>query len=136
MNLTMSLIKADIVADKQANDYYEKSNLKDIKYVAAYHLQQATEKLIKIQIYSKADNLNYSNLYTHNIEKLLAYSEKLNISICIPKYIDDNSLVLTEWEAGSRYNVGFQIRINVLKKTLDEVEKWYEEVYNTGLREA
>ncbi|MDO4362905.1 MAG: HEPN domain-containing protein [Clostridia bacterium] len=136
MNLTMSLIKADIVAAKQAIDYYEKSNLKDIKNVAAYHLQQATEKLIKIQIYSKADDLNYSNLYTHNIEKLLAYSEKLNISICIPKYIDDNSLVLTEWEAGSRYNVGFQIRINVLKKTLDEVEKWYEEVYNTGLREA
>lgn len=92
MNLTMSLIKADIVAAKQAIDYYEKSNLKDIKNVAAYHLQQATEKL--------------------------------NISICIPKYIDDNSLVLTEWEAGSRYNVGFQIRINVLKKTFDEVEKW------------
>ncbi len=54
MNLTMSLIKADIVAAQQAVNYYENSNLKDIKNVAAYHLQQATEKLIKIQIYSKA----------------------------------------------------------------------------------
>lgn len=136
MNLTMSLIKADIVAAQQAVSYYENSNLKDIKNVAAYHLQQATEKLIKIQIYSKADNLNYANMYTHNIEKLLAYSEKLDISIYVPKYIEDNSLVLTEWEAGSRYNVGFQIRISTLKKTLNEIEKWYEEIYNTGLREA
>lgn len=136
MNLTMSLIKADIVAAQQAVNYYENSNLKDIKNVAAYHLQQATEKLIKIQIYSKAENLNYANMYTHNIEKLLAYSEKLDISIYVPKYIEDNSLVLTEWEAGSRYNVGFQIRISTLKKTLNEIEKWYEEIYNTGLREA
>ncbi len=136
MNLTMSLIKADIVAARQAVNYYENSNLKDIKNVAAYHLQQATEKLIKIQIYSKAENLNYANMYTHNIEKLLAYSEKLDISIYVPKYIEDNSLVLTEWEAGSRYNVGFQIRISTLKKTLNEIEKWYEEIYNTGLREA
>ena len=136
MNLMMSLIKADIVAAQQAVNYYENSNLKDIKNVAAYHLQQATEKLIKIQIYSKAENLNYANLYTHNIEKLLAYSEKLDISIYVPKYIEDNSLVLTEWEAGSRYNVGFQIRISTLKKTLNEIEKWYEEIYNTGLREA
>ena len=130
------MIKADIVAAQQAVNYYENSNLKDIKNVAAYHLQQATEKLIKIQIYSKAENLNYANLYTHNIEKLLAYSEKPDISIYVPKYIEDNSLVLTEWEAGSRYNVGFQIRISTLKKTLNEIEKWYEEIYNTGLREA
>ena len=92
--------------------------------------------MIKIKIYSKAENLNYANLYTHNIEKLLAYSEKLDISIYVPKYIEDNSLVLTEWEEGSRYNVGFQIRISTLKKTLNEIEKWYEEIYNTGLREA
>ena len=76
MNLTMSLIKADIVAAKQAIEYYEKSNLKDIKNVAAYDLQQTMEKF--------------------------------NTSICIPKYIDDNSLVLTEWEAGSRYNTGLR----------------------------
>ena len=75
-------------------------------------------------------------MYTHNIEKLLAYSEKPDISIYVPKYIEDNSLVLTEQEAGSRYNVGFQIRISTLKKTLNEIEKWYEEIYNTGLREA
>ena len=31
MNLTMSLIKADIVAAQQAVNYYENSNLKDIK---------------------------------------------------------------------------------------------------------
>ena len=59
MTLTKGLIKADLITAKQAIDYYEEKRIKDIKNIAAYHLQQATEKLIKYQIYSsgiKIDN--------------------------------------------------------------------------------
>lgn len=136
MNLTMALIKADIIAARQAIEYYKEHNVKDIKNVAAYHLQQAAEKLIKIQIYVKAENYDNASLYTHNIEKLIAYSQSLNVDVTIPKYIDDNSLVLTSWEAGSRYDVGFQTRIDTLNKALDEIEKWYDELYNLGIREG
>ncbi len=136
MNLTMALIKADIIAARQAIEYYKEHNVKDIKNVAAYHLQQAAEKLIKIQIYVKAENYDNASLYTHNIEKLIAYAQSLNVDVTIPKYIDDNSLVLTSWEAGSRYDVGFQTRIDTLNKALDEIEKWYNELYNSGIREG
>ena len=50
MRLSKNLIKADIIAARQAIDYYEKKQIKDIKNIAAYHLQQAAEKLIKLQI--------------------------------------------------------------------------------------
>ncbi len=136
MNLTIALIKADIIAAEQAIDYFDKHGVKDIKNIAAYHLQQAAEKLIKIQIYSKASNINNASMYTHNIEKLIAYAQSLNFDFVLPKYIDGNSLVLTNWEAGSRYDVGFQIRIDTLKKTHEVIEKWYDELYKSGIREG
>ncbi len=41
MTLTKGLIKADIIAARQAIEYYESSGIKSIKNIAAYHLQQA-----------------------------------------------------------------------------------------------
>ena len=136
MNLTMALIKADIIAAEQAIDYFKSHNVKDIKNIAAYHLQQATEKLIKIQIYAKADVFNNVSMYTHNIEKLIAYAQSLSIDFYVPRYVEDNSLVLTNWEAGSRYDVGFQIRIDTLNKMLGEIKKWYDELYRSGIRKG
>lgn len=136
MNLTMALIKADIIAAKQAIEYFKEHNAKDIKNIAAYHLQQAAEKLIKIQIYAKAESYDNASMYTHNIEKLIAYAQSLNIDVVVPKYIDNNSLILTNWEAGSRYDVGFQIRIDTLNKASEEIEKWYDDLYESGIRKG
>ena len=51
MTLSKGLIRADIIAAKQAIEYFESKKIRDMKNIAAYHLQQAAEKLIKIQIY-------------------------------------------------------------------------------------
>lgn len=134
MKLTMGLIKADMIAAVHAIEYFEENGIKDIKNFAAYHIQQATEKLIKIQVYNKYANYNNHSLYTHNIEKLIVYADSLNIDAIIPKYIRDNSLVITDWEAGSRYDVGFSIRIDTLKKASKEVDSWYSKLYEDGLR--
>lgn len=128
MTLTKGLIKADIIAARQAIEYYESSGIKSIKNIAAYHLQQAVEKLIKYQIYSSGVNINYSQMYTHNIERLIIYGDSLNISILVPEYIREKSLRITDWEAGSRYDVGFSIRVDILKKTYDVVKKWISKV--------
>ena len=50
MILTIGLIKADLITAGQAIEYFEATSNKNIKNIAAYHLQQATEKLIKYQI--------------------------------------------------------------------------------------
>ena len=136
MQLTMSLIKADLIAARQAIEYYDKHEAKDIKTIAAYHIQQAAEKLIKIQIYAGSAPVDHTKLYTHNLEKLIGYAETLQVDLLLPKFIRDNSLILTDWEAGSRYDLRFRIRIDTLRKALNETDKWYEAVYASGIRQA
>ena len=80
--------------------------------------------------------MNYANLYTHNVEKLLLYADSLGVSLVVPKYIRDNSLVITGWEAGSRYDVGFQIRIDSLERAYTVTAAWFEDLYASGLRQA
>ena len=124
MILTKGIIKADIIAAKQAINYFETSRNRNIKNIAAYHLQQAAEKLIKIQIYTNCSSVNHSQMYTHNLERLIVYADSLKFALIIPDYIRDHSLQITDWEAGSRYDVGFSVRIDTLKKTYEVIRNW------------
>jgi len=56
MILSKGIIRADILAARRAIEDFEETGIKDIKNIAAYHLQQASEKLIKLQIYSHASS--------------------------------------------------------------------------------
>lgn len=124
--ISLGIVKADIIAAKQAIDYFISHGNKDIKNIAAYHLQQAVEKIIKYQIYESGSNINNSKMFTHNIEALIAYSECLGINIIIPELIKDNSLVITKREAGSRYGLGLSIRIDKLLKFYNAILRWFE----------
>ena len=128
MKLSKGLIRADIIAACQAIDYYDEKKIRDIKNVAAYHLQQATEKLIKYQIYEKCSDVDYSQMYTHNIDRLIAYSEAKSLSLIVPSYIRENCVSISTWEAGSRYDIGFSIRIDMLKKAYEIISKWERQV--------
>ena len=122
------IIKADIVAASQAVAYFKEHKVKDIKNIAAYHIQQAAEKLIKIQIYDSAETIENSRIFTHNIEALLAYAEERGIEISVPDYIRENALTITRWEAGSRYGLGLSIRIDTLEKCLNIVSEWCDRI--------
>ena len=59
--LTMAQIKADLFLVDAAIKEAEKIPPKEAKYIkgqAGYHLQQAVEKLIKIQLYASGKTLN------------------------------------------------------------------------------
>ena len=128
MQLSKGLIQGDIFAAKQAIEYYEKRKNKNIKNVAAFHLQQAAEKLIKIQIYRNVAILDYKKIYVHNLEKLIEYADSLGIELIIPDYVRKNSLLITGWEAGSRYDICFSIRIDAIKKAYNVIAVWYKQV--------
>ncbi len=128
MQLSKGLIQGDILAAKQAIEYYEKRKNKNIKNVAAFHLQQAAEKLIKIQIYRNVTILDYKKIYVHNLEKLIEYADSLGIELIIPDYVRKNSLLITGWEAGSRYDICFSIRIDAIKKAYNVIAIWYKQV--------
>ena len=128
MKLSKGLIKADIIAAKQAIDFFESKKIKDIKNIAAYHLQQAAEKLIKYQIYQVLNDSDNRKMYTHDLSKLREYADSEGISLIVPEYIDDHLNSITDWEAGSRYNIGFSIRIDTLKKCAEVIEAWEKEI--------
>ncbi len=128
MKLSKGLIKADIIAAKQAIDFFESKKIKDIKNIAAYHLQQAAEKLIKYQIYKVLNDTDNRRMYTHDLSKLREYADSEGISLIVPEYIDDHLNSITDWEAGSRYNIGFSIRIDTLKKCAEVIEAWEKEI--------
>ena len=78
MKLTIDTIIADIVAADDAIKHFEETKIKQHKNIAAYHLQQATEKLIKVQIYKHSTQ---KEIFTHNIDKLITYAETLNVTV-------------------------------------------------------
>ena len=102
--------------------------MKDIKNVAAYHLQQAAEKLIKYQIYQNLNTINNHSVYTHDLSRLIGYAVSEGIQLNIPDYIYDHMNSITEWEAGSRYDIAFSIRIDTLKKCYNVIEEWEKQI--------
>ena len=124
MLLTKCIIKADLIAAKHAIEYFQQKGIRDIKNIAAYHLQQAAEKLIKLQIYKSVAEVNNSQMYTHNLDRLILYAESLELTIDVPIYIREHSVQISDWEAGSRYDVGFSIRIDTLEKTYGVISEW------------
>jgi hypothetical protein len=126
LELSYGIIWADIVMVKQGIEVYKNNTkLKDVKNMCAYHLQQAVEKLIKIQIYKSGIKYDDKSMYSHNISSLLSYANSIGVGILIPQSISDNSTIISSWEAGSRYDLHFSVRIDTLEKNLTEVEKWY-----------
>ena len=134
MDLSMSLIKADILMAKQGINLFEQNGIKEVKNMTAYHLQQAAEKLIKIQIYRSGVEYDNRKLYVHNLVTLIKYAQSLNIDVVIPQEVDENALFISDWEAGSRYDVRFSIRIDKLRKMYDVISTWHQEVYSKGIR--
>ena len=95
---------------------------------AGYHLQQAAEKLIKIQIYDAGIPLNYAKLYRHSLDELIAYALSLGIQLTVPKWVDNKKYVITKWEAEGRYDLHFVVRTDTLKRCYQELCKWLKEL--------
>lgn len=129
MELNLELIQADIIASAKMLEEYKLNKRKSTKNISAYHLQQAVEKLIKFQIYRNATNCVGRNMYTHNILALIRYSQQLGLLINIPKYIALKAAIITTWEASSRYDYDFTVRIDSLEKIQKAVEEWYNYLY-------
>ena len=107
--MTKSIIRADIIAAKQAIEYFDQKGTKEIKNIAAYHLQQAAEKLIKYQIYQGLKSTDNHRMYTHDLSRLLDYAEAEGLTLIVPDYIRNHVNQITDWEAGSRYDFSLHI---------------------------
>lgn len=67
-------------------------------------------------------------MYTHDLSRLKDYAYSENIVLDIPEYVDDRLNRITDWEAGSRYDYCFSIRIDTLKKCYEVIAEWEKRV--------
>ena len=95
---------------------------------SAYHLQQATEKLIKIQLYHSGKELDPAKIYKHGIGSLLTYADDMGIEIVTPALIKKNDELITSWEAEGRYDVHVVVRTDTLQKYLKIISDWCDDV--------
>ena len=127
--LSMGQIRADMIMARSAIEYAETLSSKESKYLkgqTAYHHQQATEKMIKIQIYAQAEKIDHYRMYKHSIEELLRYANEMNIEIIVPPYIKKNQEIISTWEATGRYDISMVVRIDTLKKCEQVVSEWHD----------
>ena len=127
--LTYAQIEADLFVAKATIDKAKELSSNAGKYYrgqAGYHLQQAAEKLIKIQIYNSGASLDYAKLYRHSLDDLLTYATSIGVTITIPKWVDEKKYSITAWEAEGRYDLHFVVRMDTLEKAYTEITNWYE----------
>ncbi len=129
--MAISLIayaKADIRASRSALEAVRagEGNEKATKGVAAYHAQQAIEKILKAEIYRVNPGISPRKMYTHKIYDLCDLAECSGIRV--PREIKDNAYMYSDWEAAGRYDLHFSVRIDSVEKALRLVEKWMKEI--------
>ena len=131
LELNMFQIRADFVSAETIMAEAKESKPKLAKYLkglAGYHLQQAAEKLIKIQIYKSGKKIDYSKLYKHDLQYIINYANSSGISLAIPDYVVKNTMVISSWEAEGRYDIHVVVKYPQLEKALSVISEWYRQM--------
>ncbi len=95
---------------------------------AAYHLQQAVEKVLK----GALECVGVTVPNTHKITKLIQMISNHGANLEVTEWLDDHSEMLSEWEAETRYNMDFLVEKRKLDRALTEVQLFFE---RNGLKE-
>lgn len=119
-----------------ANTYYDKalSNFKSAKLIfviakddeeqlnqIGYHLQQALELAIKHILAVNGEPIQK----THDIDQLITYAKERKIELYLTEYLKEKADVITLWETKTRYVMGFSIEVERIKKTIEELDKYF-----------
>lgn len=135
--LTIVQAQADLLMARSAIEQAESAGARLAKYLrgqAGYHLQQAAEKMIKIQIYSAGVPVNNSKIYKHNLGDLISYAQSIGVKLDCPAYVDVHAELISSWEAEGRYDTHMVVKTTTLKKCYDVMEEWYQSLKKSGVR--
>ena len=95
---------------------------------AAYHLQQAVEKILKGSL--ECVGITVPN--THKISKLVEMVYNHGANVQITEWLDDHSEMLSEWDAETRYNMDFVVEKRKLDRAIVEVKNF---LIHNGIQE-
>lgn len=89
---------------------------------AAYHTQQAVEKIMKAVIAKSGHKANL----THNITELSKDMDEYGLPY--PDWIRDKDDELTSWSTTIRYNANFKSDHDEIVEIIDGAKKWLKEI--------
>lgn len=89
---------------------------------AAYHLQQAVEKVLK----GALECVGVTIPNTHKISKLVKMVSDHGANLVLTDWLDDHSEMLSEWEAQTRYNMDFLVEKRKLDAAMDEIQLFFD----------
>ena len=130
--LSVAQIDADLFMASSAIDKAETISSragKHLRGLAGYHLQQAAEKMIKIQIYASGVKIDNAKMYRHSLDDLITYAGSLGIALTVPTWVNAKKYVITGWEAEGRYNLHFVVRMDTLKRCYSELVQWRNQIF-------
>lgn len=93
--------------------------------IAAYHTQQAIEKMMKFTL--NLSGFTYPS--THNLSLLIDYATENGITF--PSWIADITFLLNAWATQTRYNASFTAAKRDVEKILTAYEIWCQEIEKT-----
>lgn len=89
---------------------------------AAYHLQQAVEKVLK----GALECVGVMVPNTHKISKLVKMISDNGANLTVTEWVDDHSEMLGEWEAQSRNDMDFLVEKRKLDAAVREVRAFLD----------
>lgn len=89
---------------------------------AAYHTEQAIEKVVKHLLIQKR---GYGN-NTHDIGQLVADADAEGIAL--PNWVDENSYEISKWSTTIRYNSNFKTNREKISQFNKELHAWIDEI--------
>ncbi|MCC8150997.1 MAG: HEPN domain-containing protein [Lachnospiraceae bacterium] len=106
---------AEMIWQTQTNDEMILNN-------AAYHLQQAVEKILK----GALECVGVTVPHSHKINRLIAMIAHNGANLTVTDWIDDHAEMLSEWETETRYNMDFLVEKRKLDRAMAEVKNFME----------
>lgn len=95
--------------------------------IAAYHLQQSLELAIKHLFLINGEQI----IKTHDIDQLIIDAKKKKIDLMLPDYIIEHAEIISNWESKTRYVMGYQLELNKVLRTIDELDSYFVKLAKT-----
>ena len=92
--------------------------------VIAYLLQQSLELTLKYLL--EQNGVEYPK--THDIEQLIRLGKKEKVPLYLTGYIEDHAEMFSQWEAKTRYIVGYLVEIDKIDRAIKELDIYYSGV--------
>ena len=118
-NNLLEIAKADLRMSELA---LGTSNDEIMQNMAAYHTQQAIEKIIKNELVKVR---GYASV-EHDINILVADAKAAGV--LIPEWVEENSYEISRWATTIRYNSNFRTNRDAIKQYNALAQEWINEI--------